>query len=395
MQNVFLVLVAAELLVGLWSFWTGFQWLAMARRHLVRHPGFFTPRVALICPCKGFERGLDENLVALCSQDYPNYEVFFVMARSDDPAYDIARRVGVACTVPSRILIAGKPEGCGEKVNNLRFAVEHVDPTFHAFVFADSDGRPGRQWLSHLVAPLADTGVAAATSFRWWLPDLGGFWSAFGAAWDSSILTLLGEHNRNFCWGGATAIRRETFEAAGIRAHWTRALSDDWTMTNALRATNRQIQFVPECIVPTLRDTNATGLLEFTNRQMIITRVYSPGTWAAGAFAHLLYSATFLFGLVLIVLSLVEGALLLPTLLLLLMVMLLAAAKGVLRWIAVSELLPGWKAKLIKYAWAWTMLMPFVPFLYAVNFAVSAFTRRIVWRGMRYDLVSPTQTRIL
>jgi cellulose synthase/poly-beta-1,6-N-acetylglucosamine synthase-like glycosyltransferase len=115
MQDAFLILVAVELLMGLWSLWTGFQWVAMARRHIVSHPGFFTPRVALICPCKGLEKGLDENLVALCSQDYPNYEVFFVFARSDDPAYAIARRVITACTVPAQILLAGKPDRCGEK----------------------------------------------------------------------------------------------------------------------------------------------------------------------------------------------------------------------------------------------------------------------------------------
>jgi ceramide glucosyltransferase len=395
MQDAFLILVAVELLMGLWSLWTGFQWVAMARRHIVSHPGFFTPRVALICPCKGLEKGLDENLVALCSQDYPNYEVFFVFARSDDPAYAIARRVITACTVPAQILLAGKPDRCGEKVNNLRYAVEQLDQTFQTFVFADSDGRPGRQWLAHLVAPLADTTVGAATSFRWWLPDLGGFWTALGAAWDSSIITLLGEHTHNFCWGGATAIRRETFEAVGIRAHWTRTVSDDWAMTNALRSTGRQIHFVPECIVPTLRDTTLKGLLEFTNRQMIITRVYASNIWMAGAFAHLLYTATFLVGVALIIQSFLQGGIWLPTLLLLFMVMLLAAAKGVLRWMAVCELLPVWKGKLVKYAWAWTMLMPFVPLLYALNFMVSAFTRRIVWRGMRYDLVSPTQTRIL
>jgi cellulose synthase/poly-beta-1,6-N-acetylglucosamine synthase-like glycosyltransferase len=395
MQDLFFVLIAAELLLGLWSLWTGLQWVAMARRHLARHPGFFAPRSALLCPCKGLERGLDENLAALCSQDYPNYEVFFVFARSDDPAYDVVRRVVQASSVPAHIVIAGRPDGCGEKVNNLRFAVEQVDPTFQVYVFADSDGRPGRQWLAHMVAPLSDPQLGAATSFRWWLPDLGGFCGAFGAAWDSSIVTLWGEHSHNFCWGGATAIRRDVFEAAGVRAHWTRSVSDDWTMTSALRAIRRPIQFVPECLVPTLRDATASGLLEFTNRQMIITRVYAPKIWTAAAFVHLLYCATFFVGLWLIVQALISGLLWMPTVMLLLMIMLLAAAKGVLRWVAVSELLPKWKVKLIKYAWAWTVLTPFVPFLYAVNFIVSASTRRITWRGIRYDLVSAAQTRIL
>jgi cellulose synthase/poly-beta-1,6-N-acetylglucosamine synthase-like glycosyltransferase len=388
-------LVAAEFLIGLWSLWNGFQWLAMARRNLVRHPGFFTPRVALLCPCKGLERGLKENLTALCAQDYSNYEVFFVLARSDDPAYAVAQQVVQAGGAPAHIVIAGPPDGCSEKVNNLRTAVEQLDPSFTVYVFADSDGRPGRQWLAHMVAPLNDAKLGAATTFRWWLPDRGGFWSALGAAWDASIVTLQGEHNNNFCWGGGTAIRREIFDAAGIRAHWAGAVSDDWAMTNALRQTGRHIQFIPECLVPTLRDANAGGLLEFTNRQMIITRVYAPRVWTAGAFAHLLYCATIFLGVALIGQSLIFGELWLRILLLLLLIMLLAAAKGVLRWLAVNELLPAWKLKLTNYAWVWTMLAPFVPFLYAVNFTVSAFSRHIVWRGMRYHLVSATQTRIL
>jgi len=74
---------------------------------------------------------------------------------------------------------------------------------------------------------------------------------------------------------------------------------------------------------------------------------------------------------------------------------LLAAARGYLRLAAVSELLPAWKRKLLDYGWAWTLLAALVPFLYLVNFVVAAFTRRIVWRGVHYQLVSAHQTRIL
>jgi hypothetical protein len=74
---------------------------------------------------------------------------------------------------------------------------------------------------------------------------------------------------------------------------------------------------------------------------------------------------------------------------------LLAAAKGYLRLVAVSELLPAWKEKLLAYGWAWTLLAPLVPFVYLYNSLVAAFTRRIVWRGIRYELVSANQTRIL
>lgn len=395
MEEIFYILVVAQLLMGLWGLWSGLRWLAMARRSVARHPGFFAPRVALICPCKGIERGLQENLSALTGLDYPGYEVFFVLATSTDPAHETVRRVVEASGVPAHIVIAGRPENCGEKVNNLRFAAEQLPPGFDVLVFADSDGRPGRQWLTHLVAPLSDVRIGATTTFRWWLPERGGFWSALGAAWDSSIVTMQGEHSHNFCWGGGTAIRRTVFEESGVRAAWAGTVSDDWAMTRALRNFNRPIHFVPECLTPTVRDTTLRSLVEFTNRQLIITRVYAPRIWAAGAIAHLLYCATLIMGAVLIGEAIYVGQLWLNTAMLLLMIMLLSAAKGVVRWLAVLDLMRDWKYKLESYAWAWTVLAPLAPFLYALNFMVSAFSRRIVWRGIRYQLISAGQTRIL
>ncbi|MGH9705246.1 MAG: hypothetical protein ACRD5R_00650, partial [Candidatus Acidiferrales bacterium] len=73
----------------------------------------------------------------------------------------------------------------------------------------------------------------------------------------------------------------------------------------------------------------------------------------------------------------------------------LAAMKGVIRTIAVLELLPEWKAKVMEWGWVWSVLAPVVPFLYSWNFLSSLVTRRIRWRGIRYELVSPNTTRIL
>src|SRR5579862_2975542 len=83
---------ALALFGGFWSLIQGFQWMKMVRRHSVRHPGFYAPRVALICPCKGLEPGLESNLRALVTQDYGSYEVFFVLARSEDSASPLVRK---------------------------------------------------------------------------------------------------------------------------------------------------------------------------------------------------------------------------------------------------------------------------------------------------------------
>jgi ceramide glucosyltransferase len=395
LEQAFYIIAAINLLLALWALWGGIQWLALARKSRTSYPGFYAPRVALICPCKGFEPGLEQNLTALTTQDYPSFEIFFVFARQDDPAYSTVKFVADSSAAPAHIVIAGKPENCGEKVNNLRFAVDQLDPGFEVFVFADSDGRPGKHWLERLVAPLHNPQVGAATSYRWWLPDRGGFWSAFGAAWDAGIATMQGAHDHNFCWGGSTAVRRDTFEHAAVRTHWTGAVSDDWAMTRALRMAGRRIDFVAECLVPSIRDADFSGLLEFTNRQITITRVYAPSIWMGGAIYHWLYCAGFVLGLILIVQAWIIGQLWLTTFLILALIKLLVALKGLLRWLAANELLTEWRGKLQSYAWAWTILAPAVPFLYAANFLVSMFRRRIRWRGIRYRLVSAGQTEIL
>jgi ceramide glucosyltransferase len=190
-------------------------------------------------------------------------------------------------------------------------------------------------------------------------------------------------------------MRLSVFDEAKVKDHWAGAVSDDWGITSALRAAGRPIQFLPECLVPTIHDTNAKDLLNFTNRQITITRVYAPKVWAAGAFSHFLYCATIILGLSQIIQLISIGQLWLSTALVLILIMLLAAVKATVRWIAVTDLLTAYKQKLQSFAWAWTLLAPIVPFLYAVNFTVSAFSRRIKWRGIRYDLKSASRTEII
>jgi ceramide glucosyltransferase len=393
--EVFYILVSLQILLGIYGLWEGVNWLGVARKRLRTHPGFYAPRVALICPCKGIDPGLDQNLAALTALDYANYEVFFTLASAADPAHNLLQRVVAGSKPRAHIVVAGPPKGCGEKVNNLRAAVEQLPSEFEVLVFADSDGRPARHWLRHLVAPLADTQLGAATTFRWYLPDKGGFWSARAAAGNAPIATFLGEHAHNFCWGGGTAIRRKVFTDVGAFDFWQGSVSDDYSLTRALEHAGRRIHFVPECLVPSLHDADFRELLQLTNRQMIITRVYAPRLWVQAGLAHLLYCVTLLCGLGVLLAAWVAGSTGLHIFLLTLAAPLLAATKGYLRLTAATELLPAWEQKLLAYGWAWTLLAALVPFLYLANSLVATFARRIVWRGVRYELTSPNQTRIL
>jgi ceramide glucosyltransferase len=396
---LFYILVVLQIAVGIYSLWDGFEWFRMVRRRLASHAGFYAPVAALICPCKGNEPGLEENLTALTRFEYPNYEIYFSLATSLDPALKVIERVKAASQRPVHVVIAGPPEGCGEKVYNLRRAVEALPENFEVLVFVDSDVRLTRGWLGKLVAPLQDPRIGATTAYRWIIPSrsigAGGFASALASAWNAAIATLLGRPRENFCWGGATAIRRNTFDDARVLEAWNGAVSDDFALTAALGATGKSIVFCPECLAATPHAWTGSDLLEFTNRQILIARVYSPRRWMMGALAHLSYSFTLIFAVIAIFVTMASGDPWFQLALITLVIPLLAAMKGALRTMAVNELLPEWRVPLSQWSWVWTALAPLVPFLFAWNFMASLLTRRIRWRNVRYELVSPSVTRVL
>jgi ceramide glucosyltransferase len=399
MVELFYLLVLAEIAVGVYSLWEGWEWLRMVRRRLSSHAGFYAPVTALICPCKGNEPGLEQNLLALTRFDYPQYEIYFPIATSLDPALKVIERVKAASERPAHIVVAGPPENCGEKVYNLRRAVESLPEKFEAIVFVDSDVRLPQRWLAKLVAPLQDPHIGATTGYRWIIPSRrmgeGGFSSALASAWNAATVTLLNRPRDNFCWGGGTAIRRKTFDDARVLELWDGAVSDDFALTNALVGAGKQIVFCPECLAPTPHPWTGSSLVEFTNRQILITRIYSPRRWALGFASNAGYSFTLLFAAVVILQAMIGGDPWIQLALAAFVIVLLAMAKGALRTVAVSEMLPEWKAQLDPWSWTWVLLAPVVPFLFSWNFLASLLTRSIRWRNIRYELISPNVTRVL
>jgi hypothetical protein len=75
--------------------------------------------------------------------------------------------------------------------------------------------------------------------------------------------------------------------------------------------------------------------------------------------------------------------------------MLLAAIRGALRVAAVTEVMPAERSAIMGQAWMYIIVGVFVPYLFLINFIVSVFTRKIRWRGVTYELISPQQTRIV
>ena len=395
MEALFYFLAVVQIAVGVYLIWQGLQWLGYARRRMFTDPGFNAPRVAVLCPCKGVEPGLERNLVSLTEFSHQNYEIFFILALGSDPAHGIVKRVAAASRPKAHVIIAEAPEECGEKVNNLRVAIEQLPPDFEILVFADSDGRPGKNWLQRLTAPLADARVGATTTMRWLIPNRANLASALLAAWNAPIVTMLTEKGKNFCWGGGTAIRRSVFEQIGVLDDWRTSVSDDYSLTSALERTRRSILFVPECLTVSFVETDFAGLLEFTNRQILITRVYSEKMWRIAAATHLLYCVTVVLGLALALGDFLAQLPALHIVALTFFILLLSAIRAGLRVAAVTEILPAFRAQIMSASWIYILLTAAVPFLYLTNFINSLITRKIRWRDVQYELISANQTHII
>ena len=395
-ETLFYYLAVVQIAVGVYLLWDAVRWMSFARRRLRGDPGFHMPRAAVLCPCKGMEPELERNLAALTQFDYKNYSVFFVLASASDPAYATVKRIAEESHTPAHVIIAEKPEDCGEKVNNLRVAVGQLAPEFEVLVFVDSDGRPEKSWLRRMVAPLhSNSRVGATTTMRWFIASRNNLATRLLAAWNASVVTMLKENGKNFCWGGGTAIRRDVFDQTGVLEEWSHSVSDDYSMTRALERANRSIVFVPECLIASYAETDLRGLLEFTNRQILITRVYSGRTWAYAALTHSLYCFTLALGAFLTLSNVMATLPAFHLAILTFVPMLLAAIRGGLRVLVATEVLPFARGQIMNQAGSYILLAGIVPYLFLLNFAASMLTRKLRWRGVTYELISPQQTRIL
>jgi ceramide glucosyltransferase len=400
MMLVFYFFALIVIWLGILSLRGGFRFAAYVRREVARPLPEFTPFASVIAPCRGLDEALRENIGALFQQNYPAYEIIFVTDRADDESLGVVEEITNAQIdlkrSSARVVIAGDATDSGQKVHNLRIAVAKIDPRSEVLVFVDTDARPNAGWLRSLVAPLADEGIGAATGYRWFIPVNGGLASNLRSVWNASIASALGEReNKNFCWGGSTAIRKSTFHKLQIGERWRGTLSDDFTMTRVLQEAKLPIHFVPACLVPSVDDCTTKDLLEFTNRQLKITRVYAPHLWKPLLISSLLFTLVFFGGLGLILSRAFSRLSYTAPLVMLALIYALGAAKSYIRLKAVCIPLANYRRELSRSFLPHLILWPPASALYLWNAIRAAFSRRIEWRGITYELKSATETVII
>lgn len=358
----------------------------------------YRPKATVIVPCRGIDDRLEATVRAVGRQDYEDYEVIFVFESEADPAYAaVGGWVEKSACPAARRVVAGFAQGRSQKVHNLLFAVEQAGAGREVFAFLDSDAVPGEAWLGHMVAPLQDPAVAATTGYRWYTAT-GGLASGVRSGWNAATITLLDDERVNFCWGGSTAILRQTFERLDIRTRWAGSLTDDYPITLAARRAGLKIRFVPQALVPSADRTTLREFWAFARRQLIITRVYVPGIWRAG----FMYCLNSVVGGTAAAAAFVVSAMgwagnratMVAALVGWLGILGLAAGKALVRQLAVRRLLrpPDWTWRDFCWDVGGVNLSGLV---HLALLLASALSRRFVWRGTAYELRSATETHVL
>ncbi|HSE32769.1 MAG TPA: glycosyltransferase family 2 protein [Pyrinomonadaceae bacterium] len=394
---LYYLLAAIAIWFGIQSLLSGFRYVKYVRRETAKPLPYYTPFVSIIAPGRGLEPGLADNVSGLLAQDYPAFEILFVFDNPSDAAIELVSDLKrYHPHVTARIVIAGPATDRGQKVHNLSVATAQVDSQSEVLAFVDTDARPGADWLRRLVAPLIDEGLGASSGYRWFIPVRGGFASRLRSIWNASIASALGGDTRkNFCWGGSTAVRKSVFDRLQIRERWRGSVSDDFSVTRVLHEASLPIHFNPNCLVPSVGDCDWLELLEFTTRQIKITRVYAPHLWKGVLLGGFMFCLTFFGGIGLLVWQTLSGRSFIILLVILLLIYLLGAGKSFIRWRAVRIPLSDYRRLLNRDLVGQLVLWPLASMLYLYNAIVAGFSRRIVWRGITYELKSPNETVII
>ena len=367
-----------------------------ARRERKTERPAYTPKVAIIAPHYGWDDNTAEHAESLLHQEYDGeYQICYVTHQKADNGYDVSypHLKKLVEDVPHadvflapNIIDNNLPRS--QKVQNLMTVIENLAEDVEVIAFVDADVAIQKDWLRLLVTPLQDTNIGATVGGRFYFPQTWNFPSFVEAIWVNFQMALQGDHRLSMVWGGSNAFRRELLEKGQILERWEQATIEDLNTTRAVRDVKQKIHFVPDCVAVT-RTSNRTWrqILEFTNRQMIMTR--HMGLWAQwfGSLILFLPKAVLVFGAIPFIFS--RHALLpvafIPFL-------------EALGYRLYCRNLPQWlrdmprmqdTIRISQYA------APFSIFLVGLNAFYAMFQRKIVWGGVRYEITSATTCKVL
>ena len=366
------------------------------RRERKKERPTYTPKVAIIAPHYGWDDETERHANSLLNLEYEgDYHIYFVTHELDETGHDISfphlqelvKDVTHAnVSLAPNIIDNNLPRS--QKVQNLITVIENLPKDIEVIAFVDADVMIQKDWLKLLVTPLQDNSIGATVGGRFYFPQTWNFPTLVEATWVNFQLALQGSHRLTMVWGGSNAFRRDFLEKGNILQRWENATIEDLNTTRAVRDAKCKIHYVPDCVAVT-QTSNRTWkqIFEFTNRQMIMTR--HMGLWLQwfGSLFLFLPKSVLIIGVIPFLFS--RQALLSVTFIPFLEVIgFHLCCRNLPQWLMDMPRVRD-TLRISKYA------APCSSFLAGINAFYAMFQRKIVWGGVRYEILSATRCRVL
>jgi len=235
--------------------------------------------VTVLKPLCGDEPRLEENLVTLCEQSYPEYQLLFGVRDPLDPAIAVVERLKTRYSQREiQLVVDPRVHGSNFKVSNL---INLESSARHPWlVLADSDIAVAPDYLERVSAPLADPAVGIVTClYRG--RSLDTFWTRMGSLFIDTwfapsvrVASAFGGHC--FGFGATIAMRTDTLAAIGGFAAVRNRLADDYWLGKLSRDLGLATVLSEEWVTTDVTESNFALMWSRERRWMKTVRALNP-----------------------------------------------------------------------------------------------------------------------
>ncbi len=205
------------------------------------------PKVTILKPVYGLERGAYENFRSFLVQDYPDFDVVFGIQREDDPVIPVVKRILQEFPGKARMVIDSSAVGPNGKVNNMVNCYRAA--TGRIIVISDADTRVCPDYLNVITAPLARADVgAASTLYRAadavTIPEKLELLS-FNTEFIPNVAFATSTGASDACLGASIAVKRDLLDEIGGFAPLAHYLVEDYEMGRKIWEKGLKVEILP------------------------------------------------------------------------------------------------------------------------------------------------------
>lgn len=236
------------------------------------------PKVSVLKPVRGLDRGAGANFASYLRQDYPDYEVLFGLLEPSDPALDVILNV-IQGDKRASVHIGTTIRGANNKVRILHQLAKHASGDI--FVITDADTRVEEHFLNAITAPFEDEAVGVVTCLYRGVEPRGiadglealHMTSVFGPG--VACAKVLGR-GIDFGLGAAIAIRAGALRAIGGFEPIADYLADDFMLGHKPAVLGYKVELSRYVVDEVLSGEAVRGVLARDLRWSRTTRVSRP-----------------------------------------------------------------------------------------------------------------------